>query len=166
MLNSFSAEADILRCGYKIGYYEKSDIITWADKQIVAFDTPDDTILDLSMSHKTDPIEIEKLLLAIGENGRVISHKTQFGFIGLIFQSKQLTLEHAIRGLYSLVHENGISEAERGMLYHLDDGYDGALAGWYGTLAELEQEFIAFVEPYVQELSPQLVPRIKDRQAL
>ena len=155
------AEADVLRCGYDVGYFDKSDIVAWADRQIVACDTPADALLDLSMCLDTHPLDVMNQLRLLGANDPATCLETQFGFLGLVFQSERLSLQLAIRGLWTLVHENGITDDQRIMIYHLDDGCDLAVAGTYGTLADTEHEFVEFIAPYAEQLRvqyPQLVP--------
>ena len=162
MTSVSTAEADVLRCGYDVGYFDKSDIITWADRQIAACDSPTDALLDLSMCRKDHPIDVMNHLGVLGSNDPVTALETQFGFIGLTFQSEQLSLQQAIRGLFALVHERGITDDQQSMIYHLDDGYDLAVEGSYGTLANTESEFLDFVAPYAEQLRvqyPLLVPR-------
>ena len=48
-----------------------------------------------------------------------------------------------------LVHVEGVTDEQRGVIYHLDDGYDSAIAGTYGTIDEVESAFRSFVKPYV-----------------
>ena len=60
--NVTSTEANVLRCGYDVGYFNKSDIAQWADRQIEACDVPSDALLDLSMNRRLDPLDVIKLL--------------------------------------------------------------------------------------------------------
>ncbi len=46
MSDAAATEADVLRCGYDVGYFDKSDIIAWADRQIAASDAPRRVVTD------------------------------------------------------------------------------------------------------------------------
>jgi hypothetical protein len=150
--DSAVAEADLLLCGYEVGYFDKSDIAQWADRQIAAIANPSAELLDLSMIRHTYPIDVMNLLRSLGSPDLNVRIQNQIGFIGLLYGEKKLTLQRAIGGLLSLVHQPGLTQEQRSQIYYLDDGYDLAVAGAYGTLAQIERDFSNFVSPYTQRL--------------
>ena len=161
MSDDTTTEADVLRCGYKLGYFDKSDIVAWADRQIEASDAPSDALLDLSMIRLTDPMDVAKLLRSLGPVEPTASTETEIGFIGLLLIKRLIPIEKAIEGLWALVDVLGITTEEKRQIHHLDYGYELASAGTYGTMADLERELHRFVEPYatrLAELHPQLIP--------
>ena len=159
-----STEADILRCGYNVGFFEKSDIANWADRQIEAIDDPCNALLDLSMIQRTHPLYVMNLLRSLGSTDSSATIETQIGFIGLLLTQRRITMQVAIRGLWTLVHEPNINEEQRSHIYFLEDGYDLAAAGTYGTIDDIERELYNFVFPYAQRLTeqyPHLIPSIE-----
>jgi len=161
---SISLEANILRCGYDVGYFDKSDIARWADRQIAAIDDPCTELLDLSMNRNTHPFDVMQLLRSLGAADPAATIQAQIGFIGLLYDKQELTTQRAIRGLFALVHESGITEDEKSQIDYLDDGYDLAAAGSYGTIDEIERDLKDFVSPYAQRLAaqyPDLIPSLK-----
>jgi len=79
----------------------------------------------------------------------------QIGFLGLLYDAKRIALEKAIHGLFALVHDQGVTDDQRSMIYWLDDGHDLAIAGTYGTVSQVEAEFRSFVRPYADTLKAQ-----------
>jgi len=153
--NYKSTEADILRCGYDVGYFDKAHIEGWADRQIEACDSPPTELLDLSMIRDTHPIDVMNLLRSIGSPDSSTSIETQIGFLGLLLAERKISTQLAIRGLFALVHEPGITQEQQSQIYYLDDGYDLAIAGTYGTMGHLERELRDFVSPYSNRLAEQ-----------
>ncbi len=153
--NSMSAEADVLRCGYHVGYFDKSDIARWADRQIATIEDPCTELLDLSMIRQTHPLDVTKLLRSLGAADLAATIETQIGFIGLLYEERKITTQLAIRGLFALVHEPDTTADQQSQIYYLDDGYDLAVAGTYGTMNEIERELKDFVSPYATRLAEQ-----------
>lgn len=147
-----SLEADVLRIGFKLGFFGKPDIARWADRQIAAIDEPSPELIDLSMNQRVDPHDLLKLLEAFGQTDSRQRVETEIGFLGLLLSSQRITVERAIRALWSLVHAPGITDEQQSQIAYLDDGYDFALAGTYATMSEIEAELRAFVTPYADQL--------------
>jgi hypothetical protein len=155
------AEAEVLRCGYNVGFFDKSDIVKWADRQIEVTDNPSAALLDLSMIRQTHPLDVMKLLRCFGPTEPANSIEIQIGFIGLLLAKQRITTHLAIRGLWSLIHETGITDEQQSQIYFLDDGYDLAIAGTYFTLEGIDRDLREFVTPYAERLAtqyPHLVP--------
>lgn len=156
-------EADVLRCGYEVGYFDKSDIIRWADTQIEECDSPSTTLLDLAMIRTTDPIDVMNLLRSIGSPESSIAIETQLGFLGLLVTTGAISMERAVRGLFWLVHDEGLTEEQQKQIYYLDDGYDLAAQG-YSSMDDIERDLLKLVTPYAEQLAgkyPQLIPSMK-----
>lgn len=161
MSNVLSAEADVLRCGYDVGFFDKSDIETWADRQIEASTYPCTELLDLSMIRQTHPLDVMNLLRSFGPPDPATTIQTQIGLIGLLLAKNEISTQLAIRGLWALVHETGTTQEQQSRIYVLDDGYDLAVAGAYGTMDDIERELHDFVSPYAEQLAeayPHLIP--------
>lgn len=154
-------EADVLRCGYDVGYFNKADVERWADRQIAVTEVPCAGLLDLSMIRHTHPIDVMKLLLSLGAADPAAIIETQIGFIGLLFRKQQITTRLAIHGLFALAHEPGTTADQKSHIDYLEDGYDLAVAETYGTMNDIERELNDFVSPYAERLAehyPHLIP--------
>jgi hypothetical protein len=147
-----AAEAFVLRCGFNIGFFDKIDIEKWAESQIAATDEPSIELIDLAILRDKHPYDVMKLLASVGDEIPVAEAiAAQIGLVGSQFENGPIPLVSAVRGLYTLVLEPGVSDAERQMIYHLDDGYDCALNG-YVSMTDLEAELRTFIQPYVERL--------------
>jgi hypothetical protein len=168
MSNSTTTEADVLRCGYDVGYFNKSDIERWADRLIAATEAPCYELLDLSILRNAHPLDVMKLLRSLGAADPAATLETQVGFIALLYTTQQITTQLAIRGLFALVHEPGTTADQESHIYYLDDGYDLAVAGTYGTMDDIERELNDFLSPYAERITeqyPQLIPSMKQTVA-
>jgi hypothetical protein len=149
-------EADVLRCGYNAGYFNKADVERWAECKIAALDDPPADLIELATIQRTHPLDVIKLLTSLSSSMPASnSIGTQIGFIGLAFGLGKLSLRGACRGLYALAHFDGITSEQQSEIYSLDDGYDLALCGTYGTMEDIEAQLLEFVRPFVKELDQQ-----------
>ena len=162
-----TVEAAVLRCGYNVGFFDKTDLVTWADHQIEASANPSAKLLDLSMIRQTHPLDVMNLLRSLGPTDPATSIQTQIGFIGLLLAKQRITSQLAIRGLWALVHDPGTTEEQQSQIYFLDDGYDLAVAGTCGTMDDIEQGLRDFVTPHAEQLAeqyPHLIPSANSTQ--
>lgn len=135
-------------------------IAQWADQQIEACDVPSDALLDLSMNRRFDPLDVIKLLQSFGEADPAASIQTQIGFIGLLFAKQRISMELAIRGLWGLYCDPGVTNEQQGQIYHLDYGYELAESGIW-TWDDIDRALRDFVTPYANRLAedfPHLIP--------
>ena len=161
MIDRMAAEADILRCGYDLGFFDKPDIERWAERQIEAIEEPPLALIDLAMIRSASPVDVVNLLRQLGSTDPAASLATQLAFIGMLYQSQRLPIQHAIAGLYSLARERGLTDEQRLAIYYLDDGYDLAVAGTYGAVQDIDRDLREFVLPYTEKLKsdyPDLIP--------
>jgi hypothetical protein len=147
MSDETAIEADILRCGYNVGYFDNADIARWADRQIEASDIPSTELLDLSMNRETHPIDVMNLLRSFGLPAPSTTIQTQIGFIGLLIEKKKISAQLAIRRLFELVHEPGMTQEEKMQIYYVDDGYS--------FMEDIEERLFEFLGPYAKQLGDQ-----------
>ncbi|MFN3151315.1 hypothetical protein [Bremerella sp.] len=162
MPDSISTEADLLRCGFDIGYFDKSDIARWADRWILAIDEPCLQLFDLSFNRSLDPYDVSKLLRSLGPSESSTTAQTTFGFLGLLYEDRRISAQDAIGQLFWLVHEPELTDDERSRIYHLDHDCDYAEHEGYGTMSEIEDHLSDFLCPYGEQLSakhPDLIAR-------
>jgi hypothetical protein len=167
MSHSLSTEADVLRWGYAVGYFDNADIELWADRQIAATEKPCLELLDLSMIRHTHPLDVMKLLRSLGTSDPATTVETQIGFLGLLYGRQEITAYRAICELYALVHEAGITADQESEIYYLDDAFDLAAAGTFGTINDFERKLTGFLSPYAEQLAErhsQLIPALRTRR--
>jgi hypothetical protein len=151
-------QAAILCSGYSVGYYSDADIERWAERQIDLSDVPSLALIELATVRGKCSIDVMNLLRSLfGELPPSVAIEARIGYLGLAYQAKNLSLEKAIRGLFLLVHDQGVTQEQQSMIYWLDDAYDLAGAGTYGSLDDVLSEFHSFVLPYANRLKAQEV---------
>ena len=155
-MKPFGHQAAILCCGYSMGYYKEADIEHWAERQINALNEPPLPLIELATVRGMYPIDVMNLLRSLsGAFPPSLIAEAQIGFLGLLYHSKKIPLKRAIGGLFAMVHDEDVTDDQRSMIYGLDDMYDLAIAGTYGTVGQVEAEFRSFVQPYVEKLNAQ-----------
>lgn len=150
-----------MRCGFNVGYFDKSDVAQWADRWILALEEPCDELFDLSMNRSMAPIDLAILLRNMGSSEPTFLVATSIGFVGLMYGEKRFSTQHAAKELYSLAHQEGITPEEASRITYLDDGCDLAYSGLYGSIEQIKRELSQFVSPYAERLIsqfPQLFP--------
>lgn len=161
--STIGLQAAFLCCGYNVGYYTISDIEWWAIQQIDALDEPTLALIDLATLRDTNPIDVMNLLRSLGGTlSPSLTIEMRIGFLGLLYDAKRISLKTAINGLFAMVHDQGVTDDQRTMIYCLDDGYDLALAGTYGTVSQVEAEFRSFVRPYADTLKAQEIEILEE----
>jgi hypothetical protein len=164
--STIGAQAAFLCCGYNVGYYSTSDIEWWAIQQIDAMDEPPLAIIDLATLRDTNPIDVMNLLRSLGGTlSSSLTTEMRIGFLGLLYDVKRISLNTAIGGLFALVHDDGVTDDQRSMIYWLDDGCDLAIAGTYGTIGQVEADFRSFVRPYADSLKAQKIELLGESSA-
>jgi hypothetical protein len=149
-------QAAILCCGYRLGYYTDADIEHWAERQIDASDKPSLTLIELATLRGSNPIDVMNLLRSLGGTlSPSVTIETQIGFLGMLYDANRISLKTATNGLIAMVHDQGVTGDQRSKIYGLDDMYDLALAGTYGTISQVESEFRSLVRPYADNLKAQ-----------
>jgi hypothetical protein len=73
------------------------------------------------------------------------------GVIGRLYRGGKASLESSVRVLFSLLHANDytFSRQEEGEIYYLDDAFDLAVIGTYGSIEDVKTLLVEFTEPYV-----------------
>ena len=157
MADHSASEADVLRWGYESGHFDKPQIIDWADRQLEACDKASDALIDLSLCRETDPRLVASNLQSLGTNDPKFCIELRFAFLGLAFAAKRISLERAARSLYAILldidNEDLLDDSQRNSIYRIDDGYDLASSGAYGTIAEVKSDFLEFITPYIVRLN-------------
>ena len=150
-------DADVLRCGYAIGYFNEGDIVIWADHLILATSNPSAELLALSMIvlNKTCSIDVMNLRQSLSQIDSANSMQTQIGLLGGRLAKSSITFRGAFNALWALRDEEGITDEQRSQIYYLDDSYDHAIAGTWGVVKDVDRELEEFVTPYAERLAEQ-----------
>jgi hypothetical protein len=162
MKEHYAAEATValpdspvaLAVGFEMRLYSRSDISTWVDERVARVDDVAGPLLDLTTLRDKDDGAIATLLFAM--TGPV--DEAEVGRIGLavlhqMLITKQMDLRLAIGALRHLRFRFFSDEhKEYTECLVLDDEYDLAADGTYGTLVNVERDLLAFLESYAERL--------------
>ncbi len=145
---SLKKQALLLRVGFDLGRYSRSDVSDWVTAEIMEADQIDGPLLELgTLAGKSDE-DISGLLRDLaGPVPEGLAARVEVGLVGRLVEAGTMKLEPAIRRLLSLVYE-GLDEEEQGCIFQLDDAYDLAAAGTYGTMEQVRNDFTDFTGRY------------------
>ena len=152
-LAKLRTEAHALRYGYAVNVFSINQIEKWAERWIATLETPSIELIELATIRCAYPIDVLNMLQTVSdEMSDTDCIEVSLGISGALFQQEKLTLREAIDTVWSLHSEPGITQYQEGMIYYLDDAYDLAIQGSYGSLEQTEADFREFVRPYVAAL--------------
>lgn len=152
MSTPLAIEASVLLCGYEIGYFNKADVIRWADQKILESDIPSMELIELAMCREMDPIDVMQLLRTFFTEESAPTVETQIGFIGLLLLSQQITGRSATSHLYALIHEPGTTQKIQSSIYYFDEEYEQAFCRRFGTTKKIDAELREFIAPFAEGL--------------
>jgi hypothetical protein len=131
------------------GLIDKKEIIKWADQIITQDIEPDYFIIELSLCGQKTTNDIISLLSEyIGEEKPKTSGRVILGFLYRKYLAKQTTLKSVVSTIYWITWKTELPDEEKSFMYGLDDAYDCATEGIYGTIQAVENETLRFLEIY------------------
>lgn len=151
LIRDIGSESALLQCGFRVGYFSRQDIERWADEQIERADQPSMDLIELATLRGKHDWDVVSLLSRVSsEIGPGTRTELTIGLIGRLYRADRASLESSVRALFTLVLDGDrqLSVQERGEIYYLDDAYDLAMSGAYGSVKEVKSHFLAFTEPY------------------
>jgi hypothetical protein len=142
----------LIRAGLASGLLTKEEVIDWADKIITRDAQPDIFFIDLAMSSSKSTNDV---IHYIGDylnfENPTVQGRPLVGLLYNQYSSRQIDLERAISKLFRLKFEAVFNEQEEGYIYSLENDYDCAKHGIYGSLYTVQQElekFLSFYKDY------------------
>lgn len=139
----------LIRAGLASGLLTKDEVIDWADKIVSKDESPDIFFIDLVMSSSKN---VNGVILYISDylnfENPVVPGRPLLGLLFKQFYSGQISLEQAISRLFRLKSEAIFSEREEDYIYSLENDFDSAKHGFYGSLEVLQQDFEKFLSFY------------------
>ena len=146
-------QAEAFRVGLLAGYVEPAEVITWADQVIAAGDVPRPGIIEVSLAGSKP---VAELAHALGEiEGATNSSRLAW----LIFRQMAAAVRHnpavapqVARTLHQMYLGNLVPSAEaRVQMSRLDDAFELAASGAWGTPNEAQAELVAFLSEWSEE---------------
>ena len=102
LMKKNTRDVNVLRVGFMTGYYTRYDVSCWVDEQILKEDQPSNKLIELSLLKTKNEQEIEFLLRQLGDaRDPVQDFKYAIGFVGLLFETRKLSLSVAVQTLFN-----------------------------------------------------------------
>jgi hypothetical protein len=131
------------------GLLDRDEVIKWADSIITKDSEPDFFIIELSLcGHKSLNDIISILNECIGQEKTQVSGRVILGFMYQQYIAGKITLRKVVGAMNWIVWEADLTDEEKSFLYGLEDNYECAEGGIYGTIEKVEKETLRFLEIY------------------
>jgi hypothetical protein len=144
-------QALALRLGILSGYATVQDAVAWADG-IISADLLDEAPQALNLSLLPSSNWADAITLLGQVPGDAVSQDVGRDCARLMqcrIESGTLDVQTAARAMFRLEIEGFSPDAEfTGMAYYLDDAFDLASSGTWGTLDDVERELRSFLKRY------------------
>jgi hypothetical protein len=143
-------QAEVLRHGLQVGIRTVADAVAWADAIVAADPQPDFAVIEVACSGRRRPREVIALLREVGGECNAID----------VIRRAMADLRSALatdpaRGpeiaswLYRLAIDGDLPEEHFGLEpYSLEDFFELARAGTYGTFADALRDLDAYLEQH------------------
>jgi hypothetical protein len=142
----------LIRAGLASGLLTKEEVIDWADKIVAKDERPDIFFIDLSMSSLRNTNDIINYISDyLNFDDPAVQGRPLVGLLFKQYNNGQINLDQAISKLFRLKSEAVFNEREEGYIYSLENDYDCAKHGIYGSLQIVQQDlekFLTFYKDY------------------
>ncbi len=150
--NDILTTLHLIRAGLASGLLSKEEVIDWADKIVVKDEQPDIFFIDLAMSSSKSTNDIIHYINdLLNFDNPAVQARPLVGLLFKQFNNGQINLEQAVSKLFRLKFEAVFNEREEGYIYSLENDYDCAKHGIYGSLQIVQQDlekFLSFYKDY------------------
>lgn len=139
----------LIRAGLASGILSNEEVINWADKIIIEDDQPDIFFIELALLSSNNSNDICYYFSDyLNFENPVFQGRPLLGMLYKRFSSKQLTLEETVRKLFRLKSEALFTDLEESYIYSIDNDFDCAKDGIYGTLKDIDADVNKFLNFY------------------
>jgi hypothetical protein len=152
-MKPYAQEAEIKRLEFMTGLITVSDVIAWADSLIEQMDIPDSEIIDLSLAGHSNSYELISILseMAIGSD-RFAAMKTVFGKMYSVLSQDVSHARKYSSAIMDFVVENHYNLPDDFyFMYGIDDAFELAEIGIYGSVDEISKRFIEELKPFCDD---------------
>jgi hypothetical protein len=145
-------QAEIIRRGIELGLYSPAEAVRWSDQAIAAEERPDYALIELSLARH--PQEILRHLVSFAEQAEpALVLQGLFRKMLRSLNGDDSVAEQLARTLFRLAHDaewspSGLDENDA---YFIDDAFDLAASGTWGTRAEAVRELRTFLEEHAAD---------------
>lgn len=145
-----SNEAEELALALDHKLIDVAEAIRWADARLLARDDAPECLIDVSLAGSLYPDEVARLLRRIpGERDLPGAARRFPARMAIALDAGRITPAQAARSLYKMYGDRHVPDnAAAVAILSIDDSFDLARAGTWGTLADAEQELRTFLARY------------------
>lgn len=146
-LSYLKEQAVALQVGLLGGYVQPTEVVTWADQVIAAGDVPGPDLIEISLGAGLPVEELAQALKAIpGEVGPTRLAQTILRHMAAALRRDPTTSRSIARCLYQMWLDDLTPSPEaKDQMSRLDDAFDLAESGTWGTLTEVRAELAEFL---------------------
>jgi len=131
------------------GLIDKKEVIKWADNIITQDEKPDYFVIELSLcGHKSVNDVISLINEFVGQDKPRISGRVILGFLYKAYLDGQIKLNKVTSSINWIAWETELTDDEKSFMYGVDEEYDCAIEGIYGSVEIVEKEALRFLEIY------------------
>lgn len=133
--------------GFEMRRYDRHDVSRWVDAEVEKTDVPTGVLLELTTLRDKHDVDIVNLLRELsGELDEATVARQELRTLRAQVLERRILLREAV-GLawhlsYRLSREADLEACQ------IDDDYELAVSGAYGTIAEVEARFLAFLDEH------------------
>ncbi len=139
----------LIRAGLASGLLSKEEVIDWADKIVTKDEHPDILFIDLAMSSRKNTGDVLHYINDyLNFESMAVQGRPLLGLLFNRFEKGQISLDQAVTKLFRLKFEAVFNEREVGYIYSIDNDYDCAKDGIYGSLLSVQQDLVKFLSWY------------------
>ncbi len=129
------------------GLISKKEAIDWADNIIKNDDEPEYFIIELSLSgHKSINEVLSLISDYCGPEKSNIAGRVILGILYAQYITEQISLKKLAIQISRQVWKPMFTDIEKSFMYGLDDCYDLAINGTYGTIEDFRKNTVRFIE--------------------
>ena len=140
---------EVFHIGLANGLLDKQEVIRWADNIIQQDDQPVINVIELSLcGHKSVNDVVSLLSEIVGDPRPQISGRVILGLLYNNYKNGKITLEKVARSMSWIIWQGELTDEEKSFMYGIDDMYDLAVSGTFGTVESFEMDTLRFIEIY------------------
>ena len=145
-------QAEALQIGLLAGYVQPAEVVAWADQTIEAGDVPGPELIQVSLGRGLSIDGLARALGAIpGEVCRTRLAQTVLRNMSAALQRDSTTGRGIARWLYKMWLDDLVPSPEaRAQMSRLDDAFDLAESGAWGTVPEVQAEIAEFLSAWAK----------------
>ena len=146
-LSDVKEQAEALRVGLLAGYVTPTEVVAWADGLIAADGLPEPELIEVSLGGGKPVDELARALNEIrGEVRRPLLARAILGQMAAAVRRDAATGRAAARQLYQMWLDDLVPSPEaRTQMIRLDDAFNLAESGTWGTLDKVQAELVEFL---------------------